>query len=552
MKKAMGRVLALFLAACMLCGCSLIGEEYTDFQDIVYERPELDVLLDAVEQVELLLEEDAPVRRILPLLDICYAEYGNFATMQSYSEIRFYQDMRDPFYEQEYAWCQGTYPLVLQAFEELYALCGSSSRAEELEEQYFWEGFAREYAEPGDVFYDEELTALYSREAELLAEYRALTAEPSILVDGEEVDLYEYMLWADDREMAAAEKQYYDRYTPLMAELYRELVLLRQEQALAAGFDSYEQMQFAAVLEKDYDREKADAYVNRVREELVPLYREAAAEGLLDVWPEDYIREDELHALLAQATAAMGAAFEEAFDYMSDYHYYDIAAREGKAGGAFQNYLPDYESPFLFLSPAEDESDVLSFAHELGHYVDSYVNGDMYENMDASECFSQSMEYLVLCYLEEGERFWPLKLRDSLDLYVQQTSFHAFEQQVYRAAPEELSESFFNELSLQLAEDYGYCQAGQEDYYARSWWEIPHFFEQPFYVISYPLANDLALQILEAELQEEGAGLALFETMLQNPHENLSQILEATGLESPFAEGAFSRRAEFLKRLLAA
>ena len=140
-------------------------------------------------------------------------------------------------------------------------------------------------------------------------------------------------------------------------------------------------------------------------------------------------------------------------------------------------------------------------AHEFGHYVEAYVNYDSYASIDVSECYSQAMEYLLLGSVEENmsprelDNLYRLKMVDTLDLYVQQASFAEFEHLVYSVPPEELDADYLNELSLQLAIDYGYYDGESELYYAMSWIDIPHFFEYPFYVISYPVSNDVAMQI---------------------------------------------------------
>lgn len=510
MKKRGFRLLAVLLSLCLLMGCSRGAA--VDFRELVYERPELDRLEQSTARVERALREEAPVWVITGLLDNCYAVYDSYVTMMNLAQIRACQDVRDEYFAGELAWCRENLPLLQQGFEELYCLCGGSAVAEELEEAYFWEGFAEEYAGEGERFYNEELRELLRQEAALLAQYREGRAGLS------------------------------------MAEIYIRLVKLRRQQAETAGYESYAEMQFVRAYDREYTPAQADAYVESVRRELAPLYREVMAGNPYGELRCNSLSERELHVLLADASQAMGGAAAEAFRFMSRYHYYDTACRREKADLSFQSYLPAVQAPFLFLDAHGDTEDFLSFAHEFGHYTDAWANGDAYENMDASECFSQAMEYLVLKDLPEAERedLRRRKLLDTLELYVQQASFHAFEQAVYAAEQETLSEDFLNTLFLELARDYGYYDGQGGTDYASSWWEVPHFFEAPFYVISYPLSNDLALQIYELELREKGSGLAAFERMLTGPHANLSQAVENAGLLSPFAPQRAESQAEFL------
>ncbi len=130
-----------------------------------------------------------------------------------------------------------------------------------------------------------------------------------------------------------------------------------------------------------------------------------------------------------------------------------------------------------------------------------------------------------------------MKMLDTLELYVQQASFAEFESIVYSMDPDELSAEVLNDLSLQLAKDYGYYDGINEDYYAMSWTDIVHFYEMPFYVVSYPISNDIAMQIYELEQQQAGAGLEKYLEMLPRDYDSFMDTVAAGGLESPFSEG---------------
>ena len=94
------------------------------------------------------------------------------------------------------------------------------------------------------------------------------------------------------------------------------------------------------------------------------------------------------------------------------------------------------------------------------------------------------MQYLALGGLRDSysdeivDTLRLMNLIDSLDTYVQQASFAEFEKRVY--AEKELTVEKLNELSLALAKDYGHYDGVSEEYYAMSWIDTPHFFEQPF------------------------------------------------------------------------
>ena len=251
MRRNSKRILALLLSLLLLSGCGLTAgaegsqeDEMIPFGQIAYERPEhLPEDFDrAAEQVSSALDRGRPLKRVIALLDDCMVLYNHFLTMYMVAEIRSYADLTDDFYAEEYAWCQEAEAGMQQRMEELYLTCGGSDMAQRLEEEYFWEGFVQEYGPGAQSRYTDEVVALMEQESELLAEYRALTASPSIVLDGQEVDFYSYLESAWGQDYLTALNTYYETYNPLFARIYIELVKNRQAQAAAMGYESYEQL----------------------------------------------------------------------------------------------------------------------------------------------------------------------------------------------------------------------------------------------------------------------------------------------------------------------
>ena len=570
MKRKIRMLLALLLCALLLSGCGVMplsgvtnsslfaGEpqdedEMPHFSDMVYERPQ--AALDDFSLCLELLERElngGSFRTVKRLLERCYTDYYHFDTMYCLAEIRSCLDMTDAYYAGELSWCLDGYYELQEMIEDMLYLCGGSPMADRLEREYFWEGFAGEYADASLSTYTEEVLALLHQENALLTEYRELTASPTIVLNGREEDLYSYLETAEGEDYYDAWMAYYEQYNEKLGRLYIDLVKTRRELAAAQGFDSYEQMAYSYNFDRDYTPEEAARYVAYIREYIVPIYEE------LDHYYVDYpyLEEDELCRILEHGTDAMGGDVRESFRFMRRYELYDVSLSVNKQDKSFQTYLEDYDAPFVLINPMGDDSDILTFAHEFGHFVDAYVNYNADESVDVAEVFSQAMEYLMLSYAEGAlpeerlENLRRFKWLDTLELYVQQASFAAFEEAVYAADPEELTPEFLNELSLQTAIDFGYYDGYSEEFYALSWIDIVHFFEQPFYVISYPVSNDLALQIWELEQQEPGCGLAKYLEMLPREYDGMIATAEAAGLQSPFAPGRIETVAGELRRNL--
>ena len=575
MKNKFRCLIAAALTAALLCGCAaspaqaiadLAGTqaaredaqaEYLSFDDMEYVRPGTDELTADVAAVEQAIADGMETGELTELLDRCYAGYYEFSTMYTLAEIRYLRDMSDEFYSQEYSWCGDNFASVQQLMERMYVACAASPAADEHEDEYFWEGFVEEYGGDDSLRYSDRAVELMQRESELLGEYYALTASPTITIDGEEADYAGYLAGADGEAYSAARMEYYRQYNGRFAQIYMELVRTRKAIAEEMGYDSYEQMRYTS-FERDYTPEQAAAYLEDIRTYIVPLYREVMTGDPYAGVDYSYMSADRLLDVMGAVAESMGGDAAEAFDFMRSYGLYDVERGENKANMSFTVYLDSYDEPFLFVTPYCDTEDILTLSHEFGHYLDAYVNYNAYESLDLSECFSQAMEYVTLGACggvidgDEYESLRLIKILGTLELYTSQASFAEFESRVYAMSDDELSADALNRLSLQLANDYGYNDGANDEYYALSWFDITHFFESPFYVISYPVSNDAAIQIYELEQNSPGAGLEKYLELLPRNYETLIESLEAAGLESPFAAGRICRVADTLHTELAA
>ena len=231
---------------------------------------------------------------------------------------------------------------------------------------------------------------------------------------------------------------------------------------------------------------------------------------------------------------------------MDRFDLYDIEPSAYKADTSFQTYLSLYDAPFIFLKPEGTTRDLITFVHEFGHYTDAYTNFDAPEAIDLAEVYSQALEFLSLSHMDgilpqpQIDELRTGLVLDSLNTFIQQASFADFESKAHALGPDNLSAEKLNELALQATKDFGYCPEGLEDVMQYFWMDITHLFEYPFYVISYPVSLDVAMQIYELEVGEEGAGLEKYFEMLPRDYDSFMETVTAGGLESPFAEGGLA------------
>lgn len=560
MKKRAIRLLSMLLALLMLTGCSSsilndpldsayralqrnfisADRNLVPFDEMEYLRPDMSAISADFDAVNDALD-GGDIDAVSDALDACYLDYYNFDTMYTIADIRSCQDVYDSYYADEVSWCGESFAAVQQKMEDMFYACAASDLAQELEENYFWEGFTDDYSDRSQSYYNDAAVELMQRESALVSEYRALAAESAASLG----ETSSYMQTIRN----------YEKYNEDFARIYIELVRVRQELAAQFGMD-YEQMQYSFYFERDYTPEQAEQYVADIRSYMVPVYEEVMEASPYDDIYYDYLDEDELLGVLGSVTELMGGDVKAAFNFMTKYELCDVSLNSSKAAMSFQTYLSNYEAPFLFLDPYGDTEDILTLSHEFGHYVDAFVNYNASETIDMSECYSQAMEYLALGYYDEvlgedeADNLRRMKLLDTLDLYVQQTSFAEFESTVYSMDPDQLSAEVLNDLSLQLARDYGYCDESRAKYYAMSWSDIAHFFEYPFYVMTYPVSNDIAMQIYELSQDGGTAGLNKYNELLSREYTGFLDNIEEAGFTSPFESGRVQRVADDMRLLM--
>ena len=563
MKKRWRAVLSCLLALLLLSGCgSFAGfagkrsEATVPFGEMLYYRPDtaqMDVLM---EELNARLDDGASYRKVAAKLDECFDWYYLFYTMYTLAEVHSYLDVTDAYYAEEFEWISTEFAEVQQAYDKLYYACAGSELGPTLEERYFWEGFCEEYADPEDSVYSDEYVALLQEESDLLARYREMIAEPVIVFNGREQDFYTLIDELYGAAYTRAWQTYYDTYNEPLAEIFIELMRVRCAMAEQLGYDSYEQMQYEFYYERDYGPEDAARYLEQIRQEVVPFYKSLDAMGAYGRVSYDELSERELVAVLNRAADEIGGDVAEAFAFMEEYDLFDVSVSRKKAQMSFETYFPDYEAPFVFLGASGDTGDVLNFAHEFGHFCDAYMNdGALDETIDLAEVYSQGMELLMLSRLkgslsaEEAENVERMKALDLADLYVQQAAFAEFETRAYALGPDRLSAETLNGIMLGLCKEYGFYSEGFDWAYAMSWIDITHFFEAPFYVISYPVSNDLAMQLYAMELEEEGSGMERYLGVLRHDSRKIMELVEEGGFESPFSEGRVQDAVRLMKLL---
>ena len=450
--------------------------KYTAEPDIEYVRPDVDSLCSTLKSIGASATGGkAAAADIINQFDAAYDDYVLFNTMGELAYLRYTRDLSDSYYEAEYTWCTDQTTRVEKAMEDCYTTMAKSSLRSALEEQYFGEDFFASYDSDG-VYSDARTVALLQQESELQAQYVALQNDPSIEWNGavrSVSELLENAVTADlYYEVLGA---YYDAYGAQAGEIYIKLIQTRRELAGRLGYGSYADYAYDALYYRDYTPAQAERYVERVRTELAPVYTEAAEPMQLSA-----LSADETMQHLHEAADTLGGEVQTAMGFLDAYELYDITSSANKMPGSYTTYLESYEMPYIYISPEGTLADLLTAAHEYGHFVDGYVNCNQTFSIDCSEVFSQALEYLTLGSTSLGfaraAELRQYKLYDSLETFLTQACYYAFECKAYALPDSELTVEKLNELFAECCVDFGLFDEASAEQAARSWIDVQHFF----------------------------------------------------------------------------
>lgn len=521
------------------------------FEDMEYTRPDAAALCKALGELEKLVKDGGSFDEVGAAFEAAYSDYSLFNTMDSLSYIRHTIDLNDEYYETENNWCEEQSPLIEQALEKCYIAMGQSDLRDRLEEEYFTEDFFDFYDE-NQIYSNDRVVKLMQKDNDLQAQYMALQSDQTIEWNGEEV-LYEDIIGDESLDYDSylkAYQLYYNKYNPQVGEIFAEMIRTRNEIAKELGYDTFADFAYSYYYDRDYTPEEAEDYLSDIAAELAPMYFYAVY-GAQNTTP---CSTDEVLDLFEKTVYRFGGEFATSYEFMQAYDLMDITDSSSKMPGSYVTYLSSYQMPFLYVSPTGKLDDLLTCCHEFGHFVDGFVNCNGTSSIDCNEIFSQGLEFLSLSRAEldddEREALTISKVADSLMTFVSQAAYAEFELRAYALPDDQLNTEGLNALFLECMEEFGQSYTGMEDIIAPGWIDIQHFLIAPYYVISYCVSNDAALQIFQLE-EENGTGLETYRALMSTSSGNtILALLEENGMESPFEPGRVEELADFFEDYL--
>lgn len=483
-------------------------DNIVSFDKMEYKRPDIDALKAKAQDVEDLLGNFFKVKDVIIELDKFVDLYNNFYTMMNLACVRYDMDTRDEFYFEEYSYCTEAAGDVDYLTDELLLDCSNSSMSDYLDKHFFGGLLEEQYSVTDGTGYtpSDELAELERREAELENDYSEL-----------------YAKYSGDFDSGKFKKPNEE-----IARIYIELIKLRHDIAEQRNMKSYEEL---AYLDngRDYTAADLDGYIKAIKQYIVPLYKKADSKKMYDRSLVSAMSPKTALSTVTGTVEGLNKDIDEALGYMLKYKLYDTGMSDNKYDQSYVLYLNDYDSPFLFCSPSGYSDTVLTIVHEFGHYVDGYLNYGLNDSIDTSEVFSQGMEYLLLCNMDDAGQLTRYKMLDELELYAYQACLNEFEHRAYALDEKGLTVETLNSLYSELLEEYGLT----DDYKGLDWISVTHLFTSPFYVISYCVSDSAAFELYNMELKKSGSGLEMYMKLLEeSTNYDFLDLLEECGMSS--------------------
>jgi len=364
--------------------------------------------------------------------------------------------------------------------------------------------------------------------------------------------------------------------------LFDELISLRHQVAVNAGFDNFRDYMFAAMGRFDYTPQDCNNFHEAIQLQVLPLVkainqkRKTSLGFELRPWDME-VDVDNKPALepftsgadLLEKTIKCFAKVDDYFAYciktMDDMNRLDLESRKGKSPGGYNYPMAETNVPFIFMNAASSTRDVETMVHEGGHAVHSFLSKDLelaaFKNCpsEVAELASMSME---LISYEGQDEFYPNPedfnrakeehLEGIIKILPWIAIIDKFQHWIYTHPKQTRQER--KTYWVQLSKEFGTGMVdweGLEEFQAYTWQKQLHLFEVPFYYIEYGMAQLGALSVWRNYLHNKPAAVEAYKKALSLGYtKTIGEIYETAGIKFDFSEAYIKSLMDFVNEEL--
>lgn len=551
-------------------------KELIDLQDVegveAQIRSLLDVPIESVSDLENWFKDEKSL-----MIKIEEAITGHLVDFYRNTED---EDIKSTFLHDQ----QVIQPLLLKYEAKLNEKCCKSPYFHQLDEKRY--GLMRQVRESKVKLFREENIPLIVKEQELSTKYSEIMGGLTIEWEGEEKPFPFIQSQLDNLDRAVREKAYYKIGTALrqikpdMDAIMDELVQLRHQIALNAGFDNYRDYMFVSK-NREYTVQDCYDFHENVEKHIIPAWNRLANVFKSKLGVDTYRPWDntaklmknppysEVSTLMDGVSEMLGKTdpyFADRFNYMRENRLLDLGDRKGKSPGGFCTTLPVSGDTFVFANFSPSFFSLIALIHEMGHAVNGYLQfsehgpiEDYQLRSEVAELYSHGMELLLLDKLDhfypEDEDFKSAQreeLRRAFTMLYGPLSGDLFQHWMYTNPNHTAKER--DEKYYEINKRYGLNPvdtSGFEEEIGMSWIGTIHYFQYPFYNIEYSMSMLGALQLLENyQKNPEQAVESIKKGASADYNQSIAAIYEETGVNFDFSEPAVKRMGIFLEKVI--
>jgi oligoendopeptidase F len=366
-------------------------------------------------------------------------------------------------------------------------------------------------------------------------------------------------------------------------QLYSELIQLRHQMALNAGYSNYRDYMFAELGRFDYNTEACEQFHEAIKTEVMPLVNQIhqkrkAAMKLESLKPYDldvdtsgqpplkpFTTQEELIEKSIQCLNKVDPYFGECISIMNNMEYLDLSSRKGKAPGGYNMSLPEIGVPFIFMNAAGTHRDLETMVHEAGHAVHSFLvrtlpyNFDQDFTSEIAELASMSMELMTFDGLDafyneaDKKRAIQSHLEGIITMLPWIAIIDKFQHWVYLNPTHSIEEreNKWMEIHQEFSTDV-LDWSGYETYRKMNWQRQLHLFEVPFYYIEYGIAQLGAISVWKNYKENKQQAIQDYKNALKLGYtKTLPELYETAGIQFNFSAAYVKDLMDFLKSELA-
>ena len=460
----------------------------------------------------------------------------------------------------------------------------AAPQADDLDkEKYFV--FLRGIKKSIELFREENIP-LFTQLQQKEQQFGEVSGAQSVDYKGEKMTLQKASVHLKDLDRNVRQEVYYliqerrAKDEDTLNSLYSELIKLRHQVALNAGYKNFRDYKHQALGRFDYTVQDCLNFHDAVQKHVVPLvtenekerkrklnlpdYRpwdkEVDAEGKPPLKPFSTARE--LIDKTEKCFSNIDPYFAECIRTMDKMGRLDLESRLGKAPGGYQYPLYETEIPFIFMNAVGLHRDMVTMVHEGGHAIHSFLDIPL-ELVDfksppseVAELASMSMELISMEHWdaffkdpEDLKRAKRQQLESVLDALPWIAAVDKFQHWVYLYPEHSVEERYA--AWMQIMKDFGtgvVNYEGLENNLKRRWQVQLHLFEVPFYYIEYGFAQLGAIAVWRNYKKDPKKAIGQYKAALSLGYTKpIPEVYKAAGIEFNFSPEYVRELAEFVK-----